>query len=49
VTTRKYIRPEVMIVIDVVIGAGAASQKEVNPEQLQLTIKNLYDRRWWRR
>jgi hypothetical protein len=47
--TRKYIRLEVMVVINVVTGAGAASLKKVNPEQLQLTIKNLYDRRWWRR
>jgi len=43
--TRKYIRLEERIVISVVIGAGAASQKEENPERLQLMIRKRSGRR----
>ncbi len=43
--TRKYIRLEVKIVINVPTGADAASQKKVTPGQFRLTIKSYCGKR----
>ena len=47
--TRKYIRLEVKIVINVPTGTDAASQKKVILGQIRLTVKSHCGKRWLKR